>query len=408
MQERAAPCFANRDKKIARNLTEFDFGVTAIVRKIEIRTEQEQAKEDLQSYMTEARADGNRLPATLHPALNQLDGVSALHAQFIASQESIDNSLTQELRGLTPTYILGLEKQIERLKADNDPAAVALLSEEIQKARGDADYFPNLILGSDSAQPSFVDKTEHAPTTPAIPAAPGTPAASRPIRCRCSSAAPPMAPATSSVTSRMSSSPRARSVNRRFSNWRTQPTSAPNSKALPSRRQPSSSPATPWSGNPIGWMARATSRSRTAMSSTRPGDHPRRLDSPHRISGTRMRIIDKCPAASSQGFVLDIYPGDSLRLITREPPFVYPAKLPSNRWTHVAATVDGKTGRRKSTSTANSWWKIDAAPPRVNPWRAVCLAMSDHRHSRGDGYHHRLTVRYAKENGNLDFTVILI
>ena len=59
-----------------------------------------------------------------------------------------------------------------------------------------------------------------------------------------------------------------------------------------------------------------------------------------------MRIIDKCPVAAAQGYLLDTYLGDSLRLITREPHFGFPAKLPAGRWTHVTATVDGKTGQQ--------------------------------------------------------------
>ena len=46
------------------------------------------------------------------------------------------------------------------------------------------------------------------------------------------------------------------------------------------------------------------------------------------------------------GYLLDTYPGNSLRLISREPHLVYDAHLPIGEWTHVAATVDGTTGRQ--------------------------------------------------------------
>ena len=59
-----------------------------------------------------------------------------------------------------------------------------------------------------------------------------------------------------------------------------------------------------------------------------------------------MRIIDKSPVGTASGYLLDTYPGLSLRLITREPHLIYDAKLPLNEWTHVAATVDGKTGKQ--------------------------------------------------------------
>lgn len=59
-----------------------------------------------------------------------------------------------------------------------------------------------------------------------------------------------------------------------------------------------------------------------------------------------MRIIDKSPVGTAAGYLLDTHPNNSLRLITREPHLIYDAKLPLNEWTHVAATVDGKTGKQ--------------------------------------------------------------
>lgn len=59
-----------------------------------------------------------------------------------------------------------------------------------------------------------------------------------------------------------------------------------------------------------------------------------------------MRIIDKSPVGTAQGYLLDTHPNNSLRLITREPHLTYDAKLPLNEWTHVAATVDGRTGKQ--------------------------------------------------------------
>lgn len=52
-----------------------------------------------------------------------------------------------------------------------------------------------------------------------------------------------------------------------------------------------------------------------------------------------MRLIDKTPVGSASAWMLDTYPGDSLRLIYRDPHLSFPAKLPANAWSHVAATV---------------------------------------------------------------------
>ena len=59
-----------------------------------------------------------------------------------------------------------------------------------------------------------------------------------------------------------------------------------------------------------------------------------------------MRIIDKSPVGAASAYLLDTYPNNSLRLITRDPQLIFDAKLPLNEWTHVVATVNGKTGKQ--------------------------------------------------------------
>ncbi len=60
-----------------------------------------------------------------------------------------------------------------------------------------------------------------------------------------------------------------------------------------------------------------------------------------------MRIIDKSPVGAASAYLLDTYPNNSLRLITRDPHLIFEAKLPLNEWTHVAATVHGQTGKQR-------------------------------------------------------------
>ena len=67
---------------------------------------------------------------------------------------------------------------------------------------------------------------------------------------------------------------------------------------------------------------------------------------PYGFPPSGMRIIDKSPVGEASGYLLDTYPGNSLRLITRDPHLSYKANLPTNQWSHVAATVDGKTGKQ--------------------------------------------------------------
>jgi hypothetical protein len=52
----------------------------------------------------------------------------------------------RELSLLADTYVLGIEKQIERLREENDPAAIKLLEKEIDSVRANEAYFPDLML----------------------------------------------------------------------------------------------------------------------------------------------------------------------------------------------------------------------------------------------------------------------
>lgn len=67
---------------------------------------------------------------------------------------------------------------------------------------------------------------------------------------------------------------------------------------------------------------------------------------PAQLPEAGMRIFDKSPAGAATGYVLDTFPGDAVRLITREPHLTYAVKLQTGEWVHVAATVDGASGRQ--------------------------------------------------------------
>ncbi len=59
------------------------------------------------------------------------------------------------------------------------------------------------------------------------------------------------------------------------------------------------------------------------------------------------RILDKSHAGSDDGYLLDTYPGNSLRLIVADGALSYDAKLPTDRFSHVAGVYDARTGRKE-------------------------------------------------------------
>ncbi len=65
---------------------------------------------------------------------------------------------------------------------------------------------------------------------------------------------------------------------------------------------------------------------------------------PGKLPGGGARIIDKSIPGTQEGFVLDTYPGNSLRMICDEKLFMHKAKLPAGKWSHVAAVFSRPKG----------------------------------------------------------------
>jgi len=60
-----------------------------------------------------------------------------------------------------------------------------------------------------------------------------------------------------------------------------------------------------------------------------------------------MRLLDKSPVGVAKGYLFDTYPqGEALRLFAGEPGLTAKAAIGPGKWSHVAATVDAKTGKR--------------------------------------------------------------
>ncbi len=147
MYDRAAPLIANRDNALKKNLTRFDSGANRVLRKSgSNKSERERVNEELESLIKESEENQNRIEAKLHWRLKKHDAIEELYDECCNKQTEIDLALTQSLAQLSPTYTLGLQKQIDRLQNANDPAAIRVIEEEITKTRENETYFPDLML----------------------------------------------------------------------------------------------------------------------------------------------------------------------------------------------------------------------------------------------------------------------
>lgn len=64
-----------------------------------------------------------------------------------------------------------------------------------------------------------------------------------------------------------------------------------------------------------------------------------------RPDNTAGRLIDKTPAGTSHGYLLDTYPGNALRSIIRPGTLQFNARLKPGQWAHLVSTFDAVTGR---------------------------------------------------------------
>jgi serine/threonine protein kinase len=147
MKDRATPIIAANTAKLTKNLDTFERGAKRFVRRMDRGDDRDDAEEALDDLMATAVEERYHVPEKLPIDLAVVNDLDELHEECIEAQEALDLSLMAELRQLGSLYIVGLEKQIERLDPKIDAEPIELITEEIEKTRDEADYFPNLMLG---------------------------------------------------------------------------------------------------------------------------------------------------------------------------------------------------------------------------------------------------------------------
>ena len=145
MRKRAEPLINSHDLNLQKNTDSWSRALRRAIRKIDLPGVRGNADVALKEFLDLHENEGNRLPA-LNPYLSTLPALVETHEEFIEKQKELERAVVNELSTLSATYILGIEKQIERLKAGNDPGAIVLLEKEIELVREDPEYFPELML----------------------------------------------------------------------------------------------------------------------------------------------------------------------------------------------------------------------------------------------------------------------
>ncbi len=155
MYGKVQPNLVTARANLKGNLSEFERGIKRLARKQRTQNLYSEEK-DLQDVLDEQfkswAEEGYKIPASFEGRISEIAGIDEVAQEYIQAQTTIIDTLNQQLSNLSPTYVLGLQKQIERLKPDNDVGAIALLEEEIKSTQENPEHFPNLMLEMPSTE----------------------------------------------------------------------------------------------------------------------------------------------------------------------------------------------------------------------------------------------------------------
>ena len=148
LQDRAKPLISSCQVSLKSNLADFERAVKRQLRKMKLDGNRVELAVD--KTFAGWKDDDGRIPGNPRRKLAMIDDIDGISAPFLQKQTGIDDTLQQGLAPFSATYVLGLEKQIDRLKADNDTGAIDLIKREIKRTKEDPKYFSGLMLGTAS------------------------------------------------------------------------------------------------------------------------------------------------------------------------------------------------------------------------------------------------------------------
>ena len=146
MQDRAKSSITAYDKKLEGNAEDLARSLERVLRKNYYT--RGQAEDILARNLQDWKDAGNRIPENMNRTvgLSSIPDAFKVYSEHLEKQSAIDEKFRDELKPLSATYILGLEKQIERLKADSDNGAIEPIEREIERTKEESEYFPKLML----------------------------------------------------------------------------------------------------------------------------------------------------------------------------------------------------------------------------------------------------------------------
>ena len=145
MQDKTKATVSVYRSDLKANLSAFEMSLKRQLRKLKIGDNE--SDKIIEKAIAGWTAAGGRLPAEMGSTFGAIPEAQGVYDEAVQKQNGLDDTLQLELSKQSATYILGLEKQIERLKLDKDVGAITLIEQEIEKTKESPKYFSDLMLG---------------------------------------------------------------------------------------------------------------------------------------------------------------------------------------------------------------------------------------------------------------------
>lgn len=150
MAEKSAPATTKYTQAISENFEDFCSALKRQIRKMDRDTFRDRAEEQLEERIPDWKENDYHIPEDIfRKPLSTVAEKSGAIEEFGDKRAKLDQELAQKLAELAKTYILGLELQIKRLNAAEDPVAVSLIQEEITRTKEDPGHFHLLMMGKE-------------------------------------------------------------------------------------------------------------------------------------------------------------------------------------------------------------------------------------------------------------------
>ncbi|GAA5131839.1 protein kinase [Luteolibacter yonseiensis] len=147
LQDRAKPLISTYRLSLSGNNSSFLRETGNLLRKMKLSGES--VDKSVENAVGNWKGKDGKIPRQLDGPLSKIPGIDTVHAQYLQLQTGIDDTFQQGLSSHSSTYVQGIDKKIESLKAENDPGAITLLEREIKKTKESPKYFADLMLGAD-------------------------------------------------------------------------------------------------------------------------------------------------------------------------------------------------------------------------------------------------------------------